>query len=63
MIADGLSQVIFNNPDCSPDRLVGKLAKEVFLHRDDNEWFWKSGKGGYKDMLMQLTTEDRTIRI
>ena len=41
MVADGLSRVIFNNPDCFPDRLVGKLAKEVFLHRDDNEWFWK----------------------
>ena len=22
-VADGLSQVIFNNVDCSPDRLVG----------------------------------------
>ena len=42
---------------------MGRLAKEVFLHRDDNEWFWKSGKKGYKDMLMQLTTEDRAIWI
>ena len=63
MIADGLSQVIFYNPDCSPNRLVGKLAKEVFLHWDVNEWFWKLGKGGYKDMLMQFTTEDRAIEI
>ena len=36
MVADELSQVIFNNPDYSPDRLVGKLAKEVFKHQDDN---------------------------
>ena len=40
-----------------------KLAKKVKLHHDDNEWFWKSGKRGYKDMLMQLTKEDRAIRI
>ena len=58
-----MARVIFNNADCSPDRLVHKLAKEVKLHHDDNEWFWKSGKGGYKDMLMQLTKEDRAIRI
>ena len=63
MVADDLFRVIFNNPDCSPDQLVSKLATEVFLHRDDNEWFWKSGKEGYKDMLMQLTTEDRAIWI
>ena len=62
-VADGLSRVIFNNADCSPDRLVSKLAKEVFSHQDDDEWFWKSGKGGYRDMLMQLTAEDRAIRI
>ena len=52
MVADGLSRVIFNNPDCSPDRLVSKLAKEVFAHQYDDGWFWKSGKGGYRDMLM-----------
>ena len=37
MVADGLSRVIFNNPDYSPDRLVSKLAKEVFKHQDDDE--------------------------
>ena len=30
--SNGLSRVIINNPDCSPDRLVGKLTKEVFLY-------------------------------
>ena len=36
MVVDGLSQVIFNNPDCSPNRLVSKLVKEVFAHQDDD---------------------------
>ena len=38
-IADGLSRVIFDNIDCSPNRLVSKFVKEVFLHQDDDEWF------------------------
>ena len=63
MIADELSRVIFNNPDCSPDRLVSKLAKEVFAYQDDDGLFWKSGKRNYRDMLMQLTIEDRAIQI
>ncbi len=61
--ADGLSRIIFNNPNCSPDRLVSKLAKEVFAHQNDDEWFWKSGKRGYRDMLMQLIAEDRAMQI
>ena len=60
-VADGLSWVTVNNADYSPDRLVHKLAKEVFSHQDDHEWFWKLGKKGYRDMLMQLTAEDRAI--
>ena len=60
-VVDGFSRVIFNNPDCFPDRLVSKLAKGVFAHQDDEGWFWKSRKGGYRDMLMKLTTEDRAI--
>ena len=36
-VADGLSGAIFNNANYSPDWLVSKLAKEVFLHQDDNE--------------------------
>ena len=63
MVSDSLSWVIFNNSDCSLDQLVGKLAKEVFLHWDDNKWFWKLGKRGYKNMLIQITTENRTIWI
>ena len=46
MVADGLSWVIFNKPDYSPNRLVSKLAKVVFAHQDNDGWFWKSGKGG-----------------
>ena len=37
MIEDNLSQVIFNNLDCSPNQLMSKLAKEVFLYQDNNE--------------------------
>lgn len=62
-VANSLSQVIFNNANYSPNWLVSKLAKEVFSHQDDDEWFLKSGKGGYQDMLMQLTEEDQAIRI
>ena len=32
MVADGLSRIIFNNPDCFLNRLVGKLSKKVFLY-------------------------------
>ena len=39
IVADGLSWIIFNNPDCSSDWLVNKLAKEIFAHQDDDEWF------------------------
>ncbi len=63
VVVDGFSRVIFNNPDCSPDRLISKLAKEVFVHQNDDEWFWKSGKRGYRDILMQLTVKDRVMQI
>ena len=62
-VADGLSRIIFNNTDCTPARLVHKLAKKVCLHQNDNEWFWKLGIGDYGRMLMQLITEDQAIRI
>lgn len=41
MVANGLSQIIFNNRDCSPNWLVNKLSKKVFVYLDDNGWFWK----------------------
>ena len=63
IVVDGLSWVIFNNPDYSSNQLVDKLAKEVFLYQDDNKWFWKSDKRSYKDMLMQFITEDHAIWI
>ena len=58
-----MSWVIFNNPNCSPDWLVSKLAKKVFKYQDDDKWFWKSGKRDYRDMLMQFTAEDRAMQI
>lgn len=62
-VADGLSRVIFNEDDCRPDQLVKELLKEVEKHKDDAQWFWKSGKGGYQDMLKKLSEEDRKRRI
>ena len=32
IVADELSQVIFNNSDSSLDQLVSKLAKKIFAH-------------------------------
>ena len=58
-----MSWVIFNNPDYFPDWLVSKLAKEVFTYQDNDKWFWKLGKKGYKDMLIQLIAEDRAMQI
>ena len=40
-----------------------KFPKEVKLYHNDKDWFRKSGKRGYKDMLMQLTKENQAIRI
>ena len=63
MVADGLSRVLFNNPDCSPDWLVSKLTKEVFAQQDDERWFQKLGKESYRDMVIQFIMEDQDIRI
>ena len=63
VVADGLSRVIFNHEDCRPDQLVKELYKEVEEHKDDIQWFWKSGKGGYQAMLKKLSEEDRQRRI
>lgn len=61
-VADGLSRVIFNDVDCHPDQLVKELYTEVKAHEDDLQWFWKSGKGGYQDMLKTLSEEDQKRR-
>ena len=37
LVADSLSQIIFNNTNCTPACLVYKLAKEVCLYQNDNE--------------------------
>lgn len=42
---------------------MSKLAKKIFAHQNDDEWFWNLGKRGYKNMLMQLTTEDKVMQI
>ena len=39
MVADRLSRIIFNNPDCYPNRLISKLAKEVIPYQDNDGWF------------------------
>lgn len=62
-VADGLSRVIFNEEDCRPDQLVRELYEEVKKHKDDNQWFWRSGKDGYQAMLKRLSEEDRKRRI
>ena len=36
-LIDGLSQVIFNNANCSPNQLVSKLAKKIFSYQNDDE--------------------------
>ena len=63
MVADKLSWVIFNNPNYSLDWLVSKLAKEIFVYQDDDRLFRKSGKRGYRYILMQLIVENRAIQI
>ncbi|KAG7007159.1 hypothetical protein G7Y79_00011g030570 [Physcia stellaris] len=63
VVADSLSRVIYNAEDCEPDQLVKDLYQEAVKHVDDDEWFWKTGKGGYRDMLKKLSDEDRKKRI
>ena len=52
IIANGLSWVIFNNANCTPNCLIYKLAKKICLHQDRKRWFWKSSKDGYKNILI-----------
>lgn len=57
--ADGLSRTIFHDKDCKTDGLVKKLAEEVRANDHEHEWFWKTGKGGYGEMLKKLSAEQR----
>lgn len=62
-VTDGLFRTIFNKEDCVENSLVIKLAKEVCAHLDDWEWFWKSEKEGYNEMLKKLMDEERIRKI
>lgn len=63
LILDKLSQIIFNNPNYLPNWLIQKLAKEVKLYYNNNNWFWKLGKTRYKNILMQLIIKNQAIQI
>lgn len=56
--ADGLSRTIFPD-DCSSDDVTRQLLQEAEKHDEDGkrEWFWKSGKGDYEEMLKNLTKD------
>lgn len=60
--ADGLSRTIFED-DCRATERTRVLLEEVEKHDEDGkrEWFWKTGKGGYQDLLKRLTKEDEKI--
>lgn len=62
-IADKLFQVIFHNINSLFDHFVNKLTKKVFLNQNVNECFEKLWKKSYRDMLIQLTTENQAIHI
>lgn len=62
LAADGFSRVILKDKDCVADKNVRELAQAVEQIKDD-EWFWKSGKGGYKEMLKRMNKEQRRDRI
>jgi hypothetical protein len=55
--ADGLSRTIFDLPDCTPTEKVHQLYEAAEKY-DCQEWFWKSGKGGFEEMLKGLTQEE-----
>lgn len=53
-VADGLSRTIFPE-DCSKSQTTHELLLETQAHDAEGkrEWFWKSGKGGYAEMLKE----------
>ena len=57
--ADGLSRALFDREDCSMNEIVKELAPVVMENKDNVEWFWKTGKGGYRAMLKELTEKKR----
>ncbi len=55
-VADGLSRTIFDK-DCEASEITGALKESLANHGDDPKqvWFWKSGKGGYEDLLKSMS--------
>ena len=59
IVADSLSRTIFMDVNCKADDLVQKISDAVDQNKKDTDWFWKSGKGGYQQMLKELTDEQK----
>lgn len=59
VVADALSRTLFDE-GCTATTLAKKLLGETERHDQagDHEWFWKSGKGGFEDMLKTLSSEE-----
>ena len=55
--ADGLSRTVFRQEDCSEDSQVHKLSEALVTHGP--QWVWKDGKGGYEQMLTELSSAER----
>ena len=58
VVADALSRTLFDE-GCTATTLAKKLLSEADGHDQagDHEWFWKTGKGGYEDMLKAMSSE------
>lgn len=48
--ADSLCSTVFES-DYRETLLTRELTKQLNAHRDDDEWVWKTGKGGYQDTV------------
>jgi len=56
--ADGLSRTFFDK-DCNLVQEAEEIYREVQTHSQDRKWFWKSGKGGYLEMLGKLDEKQK----
>ena len=62
-IVDDLFKVIFNEANCKFDQFVKKLYFEIKTHENDIEWFWKSDKKDFYDMLKKLSTKNQKRKV
>ena len=62
VIADGFSRIIFKDLECAAKETIRKMVAEVIKPKNDKKWFWKTGKGGYKNMLLQFNEEKNPIK-